>query len=59
MIAALHEEFRSTLGWTLSDRVQSFFVRLSDAERLQLARDLSAKASDSTWKAAQAKCVRW
>ena len=46
MIATLHEEFRSTLGWTLSDRVESFLIRLPDAERLQLARDLSAKASD-------------
>jgi hypothetical protein len=46
MTAAFHEEYRSTLGWTLSDRVQSFLVRLPAAERLQLARDLSAKASD-------------
>jgi hypothetical protein len=46
MITAFHEEYRSTLGWTLSDRVQSFLVRLPTAERLQLTRDLSAKASD-------------
>ena len=46
MIAAFHDEYRSTLGWTLSDRVQSFLDKLPSAERLQLARDLSAKASD-------------
>jgi hypothetical protein len=46
MIAAFHDEFRSTLGWTLSDRVQSFLDRLPSAERLKLAQDLSAKVSD-------------
>jgi SAM-dependent methyltransferase len=46
MIAAFHDEYRSTLGWTLSDRVQSFLDRLPSTERLQLARDLSTKVSD-------------
>jgi len=46
MIAAFHDEYRSTLGWTLSDRVQSFLDRLPNPERLQLARELSAKASE-------------
>jgi hypothetical protein len=46
MIAAFHDEYRSTLGWTLSDRVQSFLDKLPDADRLQLARDLSARTSD-------------
>ena len=47
LIAAFHDEYRSTLGWTLSDRVQSFLNRLPSAERLQLARDLCVKVPDS------------
>jgi hypothetical protein len=46
MIAAFHDEYRSTLGWTLSDRVQSFLDKLPGTDRLQLARDLSARTSD-------------
>jgi hypothetical protein len=46
MIVAFHDEYRSTLGWTLSDRVQSFLNRLPSTERLRLARDLSAKVYD-------------
>ena len=47
MIVAFHDEYRSTLGWTLSDRVQSFLDRLPNRERLRLARDLSAGISDA------------
>jgi hypothetical protein len=46
MIVAFHDEYRSTPGWTLSDRVQSFLDRLPNTERLRLARDLSAAVSD-------------
>ena len=46
MIVAFHDEYRSTLGWTLSDRVQSFLDRLPSKERLQLARNLSATVVD-------------
>jgi hypothetical protein len=47
MITGVHDEYRSTLGWTLSDRVQSFLDKLPSAQRLQIARDLSSKTSDS------------
>jgi hypothetical protein len=47
MIAAVHDEYRSTLGATLSDRIATFLGKLSTSDRLQLARDLSSKTSDS------------
>jgi len=46
MIAAFHEEYRSTLGWTLSDRVQSFLVRMPPDERRQFARNLASQIAD-------------
>jgi hypothetical protein len=46
MIAAVHDEYRSTLGRTLSDRIGTFLEKLSFSDRLRLAQDLSAKTSD-------------
>ena len=46
MIAAVHDEYRSTLGWTLSDRIGTFLDKLSSSDRLRLAQDLCAKTSD-------------
>ena len=46
MIAAVHDEYRSTLGRTLSDRIGTFLDKLSSSDRLRLAQDLCAKTSD-------------
>ena len=46
MIAAVHDEYRSTLGRTLSDRIATFLDKLSSSDRLRLAQDLCAKTSD-------------
>ena len=46
MIAAVHDEYRSTLGRTVSDRIGTFLDKLSSSDRLRLAQDLCAKTSD-------------
>ena len=46
MIAAVHDEYRSTLGRTLSDRIGAFLDTLSIGDRLRLAQELCAKTSD-------------
>jgi hypothetical protein len=46
MIAAVHDDYRSTLGRTLSDRIGTFLDKLSSSDRLRLARDLCATTSD-------------
>jgi hypothetical protein len=46
MIAAVHDEYRSTLGRTLSDRIGTFLDKLPSSDRLRLAQDLCAKTSD-------------
>jgi hypothetical protein len=46
LIAAVHDEYRSTLGRTLSDRIGTFLDELPVTERLQLARNLSSKTAD-------------
>jgi hypothetical protein len=46
MIAAVHDEYRSTLGRTLSDRIGTFLNTLSASDRLRLADDLCRKTSD-------------
>jgi hypothetical protein len=43
LINSVHDEYRSTLGRTLSDRIATFLDKLPAKERLQLARDLTAK----------------
>jgi hypothetical protein len=47
LIASVHDEYRSTLGRTLSDRIATFLDRLPTDERLKLARDLAAKTANS------------
>jgi hypothetical protein len=46
MIAAVHDEYRSTLGRTLSDRIGTFLNKLSASDRLRLADDLCTKTFD-------------
>jgi len=46
MIAAVHDEYRSTLGRTLSDRIGTFLDKLSSGDRLCLDQDLCAKTPD-------------
>jgi hypothetical protein len=43
MMAVFHDEYRTTIGRTLSDRVASFLDDLPSNDRIQLAHDLSAK----------------
>jgi hypothetical protein len=52
MMTVFHDEYRSTLGRTLSDRVATFLDNLPSNDRLQLARDLSAKTQDPLVKMA-------
>jgi hypothetical protein len=52
LIASVHDEYRSTLGRTLSDRIASFLDRLPMKERLELARDLAAKTTNPEVKLA-------
>ncbi len=52
LIASVHDEYRSTLGRTLSDRIATFLDKLPVKERLQLAQDLAAKTTDSQVKIA-------
>jgi len=52
LIGAVHDEYRSTLGRTLSDRIATFLDKLPVKERLQLARDLTAKTTNPEVKIA-------
>jgi hypothetical protein len=52
MIAAVHDDYRSTLGRTLSDRIDSFLDRLHEPDRVRLAKDVAATTSDPMIKAA-------
>ena len=52
LITSVHDEYRSTLGRTLSDRIATFLDKLPVKERLQLAQDLAAKTNDSEVKMA-------
>jgi hypothetical protein len=46
LIAADHDEYRSTLGRTLSDRIGTFLDELPATERLGLAQNLGSKTPD-------------
>ena len=46
LISVVHDDYRSTLGRTLSDRVDSFLDHLSMKDRVQLAQKVSAKTND-------------
>jgi hypothetical protein len=46
LITSVHDEYRSTLGRTLSDRIATFLDKLPVKERLQLARDLADKTTN-------------
>jgi hypothetical protein len=46
LITSVHDEYRSTLGRTLSDRIATFLDKLPVKERLQLAQDLAAKTTN-------------
>jgi hypothetical protein len=46
LITSVHDEYRSTLGRTLSDRIATFLDKLPVKERLQLARDLANKTTN-------------
>jgi hypothetical protein len=46
LITSVHDEYRSTLGRTLSDRIATFLDKLPAKERLQLARDLASKITN-------------
>jgi hypothetical protein len=52
MIAAVHEEYRITLGRILSDRIDYFLVRLSKQDRVRLANAISSKTKDPDVRAA-------
>ena len=45
LIISVHDEYRSTLGRTLSDRFATFLDKLPVRERLELAQDLAAKTA--------------
>lgn len=46
LIAAVHDDYRSTLGRTLSDRVDRFLDHLSQTDRVRLAQAVSARTND-------------
>src|SRR5208283_3424173 len=52
MISAAHDEYRSTLGRTLSDRIGRFLDELPQGARLRLAQELSVKTPDPLVKMA-------
>jgi hypothetical protein len=52
LITSVHDEYRSTLGRTLSDRIATFLDKLSVKERFQLAQDLAAKITNPEVKIA-------
>jgi len=52
LIASVHDDYRTTLGRTLSDRIASFLDRLPVKERLELAQDLAAKTASPEVKVA-------
>ena len=52
LITSVHDEYRSTLGRTLSDRIATFLDKLPGKERLQLAQALAAKTTSPEVKIA-------
>jgi hypothetical protein len=52
LITSVHDEYRSTLGRTLSDRIATFLDKLPVRERLELALDLAAKTANPKVKIA-------
>ncbi len=52
LISSVHDEYRSTLGRTLSDRIATFLDKLPVKERLQLAQDLAANTNNPEVKIA-------
>jgi hypothetical protein len=52
LITSIHDDYRSTLGRTLSDRIATFLDKLPVKERLQLAQDLAAKTTNPEVKIA-------
>jgi hypothetical protein len=52
LITSVHDEYRSTLGRTLSDRIATFLEKLPLNERLQLAQDLAARTTNPEVKIA-------
>jgi hypothetical protein len=46
MIAAARDEYRGTLGRTLSERIDHFLVRLKEQERIRLAKVIASKVND-------------
>jgi hypothetical protein len=52
LITSVHDEYRSTLGRTLSDRIATFLDELSGKERLELAQELAAKTTNPEVKIA-------
>jgi hypothetical protein len=52
MIAAVHDEYRMTLGRTLSDRIDHFLARLTEQDRLRLAKAIASMTEDPEVQAA-------
>jgi hypothetical protein len=52
MIGAVNDEYRVTLGRTLSDRIDRFLERLSEPERIRLAERLVSTTADPIVQAA-------
>jgi hypothetical protein len=52
LITSVHDDYRSTLGRTLSDRIATFLDQLPPKKRLQLAEDLAAGTTDPKIKIA-------
>ena len=52
LITSVHDEYRSTLGRTLSDRIATFLDKLPFKERLQLAQKLAARTTNPEVKIA-------
>jgi hypothetical protein len=52
LIASVHDEYRSTLGRTLSDRIATFLDKLPAKARLELAQDLATRTTNPEIKIA-------
>jgi hypothetical protein len=52
LIASIHDEYRSTLGRTLSDRIATFLDKLPAKARLELAQNLAARTTNPEIKIA-------
>jgi hypothetical protein len=52
LITSVHDEYRSTLGRTISDRIATFLDKLPVKERLKLAQDLANKTANPEIKIA-------